>query len=249
MPAGILMFVEPSRVGISISCGIWSDSTDLEVFLLKLRRARRAVTLAGALIGVLAVLVVRGATAQGALLSEDDAVALAVRYAQTPAPAGMLASHPTAINAKLMTFGDAWQVKNGRPLEPLTRYGRDSGRSVWLVFLRGDVSVRRQALLGEGSVGSSTTYQQMSVVLDASSGELVSIAMHPPGREVAQAATLPAIAVPNTVRALPQVVHGPPEAPFPTRVPVTGPSGQEQVPPSVPGRPSQATATPVRPVS
>src|SRR5438105_1755000 len=106
---------------------------------MRLRRVLVAIGIT-TILGVLTIgFFAQGMGARASTLSEVEAAALAAKYAQTPEPAGWLVSAPTQVNAKLMPLGAAAQLKDGRPLDPATKLGRESDRSVWLVFLRGDM--------------------------------------------------------------------------------------------------------------
>src|SRR5438552_18702243 len=107
---------------------------------------RRWIVVSATVVSLIAALVVvalnvpsRGADA--ATLSASDAVGLAIRYAETPTPTGWLITAPTQANAQLTSYGAAVQLKDGRPLQSGTKLAQQSGRPVWLVFLRGDAKV------------------------------------------------------------------------------------------------------------
>lgn len=173
-------------------------------------------------------------------LSETEAAALAITYAQIPMPAGWLVSAPTQVNAQLMPLGAAAQLKDGRPLDPATRLGRESNKFVWLVFLRGDMTVPSADVPGKSPLPPAT-YHQMAVVLDATTGELLLTSIYPPTHEVSAAGTLPTVVIPVGGVTLPMLVK-PTEAPLPTRaIP-----GRSEQPEGVPAILPAATSTPVR---
>lgn len=171
----------------------------------------RGVLLAIGIIMILAVLtprpVAQDRSAQAAALNEIEAVTLAIKYAQIPVPAGWLVSGPTQVNAKLMSLGAAAQLKDGRPLDPVTKLGRESNRSVWLVFLRGDMTVPSADLPGKAPLPTAM-YQHMAVVLDATTGELLLMSIYPSTHEVSAAATLPAVAIPGGTDGISLLMRG-----------------------------------------
>lgn len=200
-----------------------------------MKRMRSVLVVSGIIVAI-AILAVgflaRGRSARAGTLSAAQAAALATKYAQTPAPVGWLVSGPTQVNARLMSLGAAAQLKDGRPLSPATKLGRESSRTVWLVFLRGDMTVPNQVAAGK-TPSSPTVYHQMAVILDAQTGELLLTSLYPPTHEVSAADALPTVALPEGTGGitLPIPVE-PTEAPLPTRV-NPGRSGQPERTPAV----------------
>lgn len=217
---------------------------------MKLRTVMTAGGFTMAVIAVAAVVQLQGQRAQAATLTEGDAVRLAIQYAQRPSPGGRLLGNPTRANAQLTTLGGATLLKDGRALPPSTKLANEINRAVWLVFLRGDVSVVDLRGPGEPS-GPSLTYNQASVVLDANTGEFLSMGFHPASHEVAEAATLPTVVLPEGPPAAePPVLIRPTEQPLPTfevgaGAPVTVPTRPAQPPIQVTPTPIQVTPTPV----
>lgn len=210
-----------------------------------MHRVSRRLVLSGIGVGALAIVALflspGERSAEAAQLSEADAVALAIKYAQMPVPYAHLTSEPTRINGAVMTFGDAQELKDGYRQPPSTQWGRDADRMVWLVFLRGDVTILNQAAPprpGMPAVPATPpdTYHQMSVLFDATTGELRSTGTRPPDREVAAADSLPTLPIPPTTRSieLPGIVR--PAGPW---EPMRGPAPREPSPdvPSGPGAP------------
>lgn len=209
------------------------------------RSTSRWAVVSVAAAGILALVLTlstQGFSAQAATIGQQEAVALAVKYAQTSVRSGRLVGEPTRANATLTTQGAAYKLKDGRPLDPNSRLGRDAGRPAWLVFLRGDITVPQAAPAGQAA-RPDATYHQMALVLDATTGELLGDTIYPPTAEASAAASLPQAPIPaNTAgMSLPNVVK-PTEVALPTRVPVG-----VSVPPAAPpaGAPN-ATPTPVR---
>ena len=106
---------------------------------------------------------------------------------------------------------------------------------MWLVFSRGDVTVPSETA-PKSAPPAAQVYHQMSIILDANSGELLGATLYPPTHEVAQAATLPTVVLTaGTPMVVPAAPNRTVEPALPTR--------------SVPGRPApQGTALPVQPV-
>jgi len=186
-----------------------------------------AVLILATLFGVFVLLIGQGADAEAATLTQDKAVGLAIRYARTPMPVGWLALEPTQANAKTMTLDAAIQLEKRPPLDPSTKEGQQRTRLVWLVFLRGDITVLDQVAPG-ASRRPNLTYHQTSVVLDAVTGEQLGGAIYPPESEVAAAGGLPAVALPPAgatfvppPRTQPVDKPLPPHPPGPTSVPFT----------------------------
>ncbi len=148
------------------------------------------------LIGVVAVILLgRGTRAEAATLPQEQAVGLAIRYARQGSPIGHLALGPTQANAQTMTLDAAVQLEKQPPLDPSSKQGQQRTRLVWLVFLRGDIAVPDEVAPGM-SRRPDLTYHQMSMVLDAVTGEKIGGAVYPPESEVAAAGGLPAVALP-----------------------------------------------------
>lgn len=200
-----------------------------------------------AVIALIGAFTIHGQGTQAAPLDQDTAVRLAIQAAQRPMPEGWLATAPTEVRAKTTTFGAAYQLKNGRPVDASTKLGQDANRSIWLVVLRGDFTVPNEPAPGKPTV-PPLSYHQGVVVLDASTGELLSIALYPPTHEIAVSA-LPQATIPTGGTTLSEpALSKPTDSPLPTRVrnggatiPANGLPAETPRPPN-----GSATATPAR---
>src|SRR2546426_9451522 len=180
-----------------------------------------AVLAVASLATVAAIVASQRSDAQAATLGDQEAAALAVKYAQDGTPSTRMSGMPTEIHAKLTTLGDAYQLMDGRPLDPATALGADRNRAVWLVFLRGNLDVRLQAPVGKPAPPTGPTYHQMAVILDANTGELLGNTIYTTTAESSVAPTLPQVPVPATVDGISvQVIRRPAAPPLPTRTPI-----------------------------
>ncbi|HEV8636524.1 MAG TPA: hypothetical protein VG370_20080 [Chloroflexota bacterium] len=117
----------------------------------------------------------------------ETAVYHATAHAQHLLPGGgSLVGAPTAIRGRTMTYGEAHRLRFGGAIDPTTLEWQQRNRLVWVVDLRGTVTVPN----------ASETYQQMVVVLDAQTAQLLGITTYPTGREAATA-SLPLLARPT----------------------------------------------------
>jgi hypothetical protein len=101
------------------------------------------------------------------------------------------------VNAKLMTYGAAEEITPGHAVDPASDVGRQSGRRVWFVFLRGDIVERGGAAAGQTTTSPPFTYRQESVILDATTGELLSVTMYTTTHEKPEAVSFPMVPVPS----------------------------------------------------
>jgi len=200
-----------------------------------------------AVIALIGVFTIHGQGTRAAPLDQGTAVRLAIQAAQRPMPEGWLTTAPLEARAKAMSFGTAYQIKNGRPLDASTKLGQDANRSTWLVVLRGDFTVPNEPAPGKPTV-PPLTYHQGVVVLDASTGELLSVALYPPTHEIAVSA-LPQTTIPTGGTTLSEpALSKPTDSPLPTRVRNGGATIPANGLPVEAPRPSNgsATATPAR---
>lgn len=185
---------------------------------------RRVVMLASAALSLFIVVgymvVGRGVNqVTAATISEANAVALATQYAQGQLPAGWLNGMPTQANGKVMARGDA--MKLGMPtFQP----AGDTSNLVWLIFLQGDVVASLPSIPNQPQKPAAR-YQQMSVILDASNGQLLASYLFPPAQEIRAASALPSLAIPTNIPISPPVITGPttvPLTPVPNYTPHPG---------------------------
>jgi len=205
--------------------------------VMRFKRIRVISVLSLAILAGAAVMLSgQGTNAEAATLPQEQAVGLAAQYARTRMVIGHLVSGPTQVNAQTMTLDAAVQLEKQPPLDPATQQGQQRTQLVWLVFLRGDIAVPDEVEPGM-SPRPALTYHQMSVVLDAVTGEKLQGAVYAPEGEVVAAGGLPAVALPPA-----GVTFVPP--PHTQRVVTPLPSHHPPGPTSAPFVPKNSGATP-----
>ena len=221
---------------------------ELEVIMYRpVRRRLVPILIGGTTILVLAILFIdlRG-NAEAATIDQAYAVGLAIRYAQTPMPGGWLTSTPTQAHGKLTTLGDAWQTQKGYRLTSGSRLGRATSELVWLVALRGNVMVVEESSPNRPPT-EPVPYRQISVILNATTGELITTRVHAPVSEIATG-VLPIVDVSVTPASIPPTPVRAPTTPYPMKPGAPNVSPQPASWPTSPpaiGVPG-ATATPTR---
>ncbi len=208
------------------------------------KKARSLILISGFLVVagvVLAIMLIThdiGVSAAG--ISQNTAVATAVKYAQQDTPSGRMTTAPTQAYAKIMTLGEAYQLNDGRPLQTSSKLGQGIKGMVWLVVLRGDFAVAIPAVPGRASASSEISHQQ-ALILDATTGELIMGSFHHPTHELAVTGILPEVTIPSASAALTvPIVVKPTDVALPTRLPAL----QNSTPPVKATSPAAAQSPP-----
>ena len=111
------------------------------------------------------------------LISADGAVARAIESARysTPGYRGMK-GEPSEIRGKLMTFNQAEQFVNGRPLDPNSHEWIERDKLVWLIVLRADAvgyAERAPSLRGATAVpDQAVSYNLVIQFVDAETADV-----------------------------------------------------------------------------
>jgi len=127
-------------------------------------------------------------------MSQDAALLLALSYAQAGSQIGYLEGSPTEIRGQLMAVDQPTQFVGSGDFS----YGAqiNPASQVWVFVLRGQVI----GLIPPSAVGSAREppriYHQMSMVIDAVTGERLISTHHPPTNEL-DASALPVITLPG----------------------------------------------------
>jgi hypothetical protein len=152
-------------------------------------------------------------------ITADTAVYQALEYANAGLPSGKLEGMPSEVRGTLLSRDQASRLSLGDSIA--VKDGLDAASAAWVIVFRGKVVAHIEGSADGKIAPKEEQFSQMSVVLDAKTGELLSTTMHAPGDEL-KADALPILKVPSQAPVeLPAKTNHPTTVPEPTLIPVT----------------------------
>lgn len=135
-----------------------------------------------------------GGAAQAAPLPAAQAVAMALDQAYADSPAGKLVGMPMAAHGKLASYGEAATIASGTEERVIQERQRE--RRVWLVIFEGDAVAQLAPAAGSLNAPEAAQFTQVTVIIDAVTGEGIQQGRHSAGSEV-PTDDLPELALPK----------------------------------------------------
>lgn len=147
---------------------------------------RQMMLLGGVLLFVLVMFVYQTIVkrTKAGTLAPDVAVARALSVSgEFDLPYGGLRGKPTEIYGKVMTYAEANDLLTGRPIAPNSLEIELADKQVWLILFQGDI-IETVPAATDGSVPEKQVqHSQMTVILDAFTGEMMGSSMLSPQKK------------------------------------------------------------------
>lgn len=156
---------------------------------MKFKSKRQTVLLGGLVfvLGIVMVLIYQTSIVEkveAGDLAPDVAVARALTVAEEYAlPYGGLRGKPTEIYGKVMTYAEANGLILGEAIDPNSAEADLADKQVWLILFNGDIVEHVPAAIGGDPPAKEVQHSQMTIVLDALTGDMIQKTLLSPQKE------------------------------------------------------------------